>query len=156
MDGGSLLDSFFDWRPSSSFRRTPVALEQETVNEGQELYLHFFHERLRREGLAEAAAQEEARLDEYHDHSTHLVEEESSFFSTGRRRRTRTQSMNLGNFQVLLLLFGIANWQISLVVCFTRRIRCGDKLVVISKLLLTSLRDLKRGSLCGIGLNKSM
>jgi hypothetical protein len=33
----------------------------ETVSEGQELYLHFFHERLRDEGLAEVAAHEEAR-----------------------------------------------------------------------------------------------
>lgn len=59
--------------------------------EGQELYLHFFHEQLRSAGLGEEAVEEEARLDEYHYSEAHIAQ--------NGQRRNRTMSMNLENFQ---------------------------------------------------------
>ena len=35
---------------------------RDTQDEGQELYLHFFHEQLRREGIDELASEEERRV----------------------------------------------------------------------------------------------
>lgn len=60
---------------------------QETDNEGRELYLHFFHEQLRQQGLSERVRMEEDReLRVYHDESVH----------DHHRRR----SLDLENFQV--------------------------------------------------------
>ena len=62
--GGERADSSlfqFDWLPSNPLGGSnPVPSEAETQTEGQELYLHFFHEQLRSQGLGEVAAQEEA------------------------------------------------------------------------------------------------
>ena len=51
----------FDWIPSNPLSTPePVPSPAETQTEGQELYLHFFHEQLRSQGLGEVAVQEEA------------------------------------------------------------------------------------------------
>ena len=75
----------------------------EIESEGQELYLHFFHEQLRSEGLHGADVEEELRLGEYHDESAHLVGGEEvggACAVTPQGRRQRRISMNLNNFQV--------------------------------------------------------
>jgi hypothetical protein len=94
----------------------------ETESEGQELYLHFFHERLRREGLAEEAREDEW-MGQFHLSGAHLRDDDDEDQATAAgdeadgfegltmngaerhgvsRRRKRKESMNLSNFQVWL------------------------------------------------------
>ena len=71
----------------------------DTDLEGQELYLHFLHERMRGEGVSERT-----QLNEYHDHSAHLTQDEDAEEDDrpdgAVARRRRRESMNLSNFQV--------------------------------------------------------
>ncbi len=115
-----------EWVPNHPQPQHDVDPCQDAESEGQELYLHFFHERLRREGLAEAAREEEW-AGQYHMEGAHLHQEDNNDEDTnenypvdeddcGRltmRRgerpscpRKRKESMNLENFQVVLYLFG--------------------------------------------------
>ena len=88
-----------------------IPSQETTAVEGQELYLHFFHEQLRSAGLGDIADQEEARLYEYHDATAHMHDRDTSEEGAAsveaespaapvQRRRSRTQSLNLENFQV--------------------------------------------------------
>lgn len=87
--------------------------QKETILQGEELYLHFFHERLRNEGLS-AGADTESDLEPFHNCETHLQlspprttthqsDEGGCGSSPGgaaaATRRSRTLSMNLENFQ---------------------------------------------------------
>jgi len=101
---------------------------RDTVVQGEELYLHFFHERLRNEGLGDDVDQAKAELETFHNWDTHfhtyspLDSPTSSGGDSGRvspvfeggggatsllttragpnsNRRNRTLSMNLENFQ---------------------------------------------------------
>lgn len=91
--------------------------QKETILQGEELYLHFFHERLRNEGLSAGAA-DESDLEPFHNWETHIqspppqaaspnssseLEEGASYGGAAvgamASRRSRTLSMNLENFQ---------------------------------------------------------
>ena len=62
--------------------------------EGQELYLHFFHEQVRNAGLGDL--EDDFGLSHYHAHGVHHNEEHQR----SPRQRNRTLSMNLENFSV--------------------------------------------------------
>lgn len=83
--------------------------QKETILQGEELYLHFFHERLRNEGLSTGDA-DESDLEPFHNCETHIqqspprnqsMDEGACGSSPGgaAARRSRTLSMNLENFQ---------------------------------------------------------
>jgi len=98
--------------------------QAETIVQGEELYLHFFHERLRNEGLADPDS-EERDLEPFHNCQTHCQMSPDSTNSSCEDasceggfnlspggaaavlssttasvgRRTRTRSMNLENFE---------------------------------------------------------
>jgi len=82
----------FDYDPTTN--RYP--LEPEAYIEGQELYLHFFHEQVRNAGLAEDfCLEEDFNLSRYHVHGVHTSEQAQPLTNS---RRQRTMSMNLQNF----------------------------------------------------------
>lgn len=86
----------FDYDPTTN--RYP--LEPEAYIEGQELYLHFFHEQVRNAGLAEDfCLEEDFNLARYHVDGVHNTSEQSPPLPlTTNTRRQRTMSMNLQNF----------------------------------------------------------
>lgn len=112
----SFLDNMAEWWPTSGpllaglsglegQRSCPV---QEIEAEGSELYLHFFHEQMRRAGLEARPLEESEGLMDYHDHSAHMDTSDgawgsplspSSPYSIGSTQRRRKDSFNLGNFQ---------------------------------------------------------
>jgi len=85
----------FDYDPTTN--RYPLEPEA-TYIEGQELYLHFFHEQVRNAGLAEDfCLEEDFNLSRYHAHGVHDSEVQAQPL-TNSQRRQRTMSMNLQNF----------------------------------------------------------
>ena len=54
---------------------------RDTVVQGEELYLHFFHERLRNEGLGDDVDQAKAELETFHNRDTHFHTHRYHFFT---------------------------------------------------------------------------
>jgi len=75
-------------------------VQDDTIVEGQELYLHFFHEQLRKAGIEnQIANQQEEGLASYHTSCTHVHETDMELTSFQNSGRTRKMSLNLENFQ---------------------------------------------------------
>ncbi|TRY62165.1 hypothetical protein TCAL_02108 [Tigriopus californicus] len=111
-----LLEHVTEWWPTSGALLAGLTgLEgqgscpvQEIEAEGSELYLHFFHEQMRRAGLEARPLEESEGLMDYHDHSAHMDASDGGWgspssppspFSVRSSNRRRNDSFNLGNFQ---------------------------------------------------------
>jgi len=126
--GRYLVPSFWSDGDPMTSSPPPCVTSSATMLQGEELYLHFFHERLRSEGLRDFS-ERDAGLDAYHHADTHFFngaaaaaaaaasgdqfspattsgsghydddEDGGSPDANADRRRVRTWSMNLENFQ---------------------------------------------------------